>query len=206
MRNFVPALFATLCLALAVTPAFAQDGSYQNYLVPVPTAEELNCAAQPTNQYYNPAQQQPQFNQMVSQAQVPWGSPGQAFDQSGMQQQQFVSQTQVPQAMTPYQQQEAAIAQAQMAQQLDDRKQVDEAFQMSSQFNEKKKDSNWDHNKPSKGKAVANGLGRLVKGSMRYAVPAAGTVGSVYLLRAAFGGNGMMMMPMGGGMMVVPGR
>ncbi len=205
MRKFVPALFATLCLALAVSPAYAQDGSYQNYLVPVPTAEDLNCAAQPANQYYNPAQQQPQFNQMVSPAQVPWGNPGQAFDQSGMQQ-QFVNQTQVPQGMTPYQQQEAALEQAQMAQQMDDRKQADETFRMSSQFNEKKKDSNWDHNKPNKGKSVASGLGRLVKGSMRYAVPAAGTVGSVYLLRAAFGGNGMMMMPMGGGMMVVPGR
>lgn len=206
MRNFVPALFVTLCLAVAATPAFAQDGSYQNYLVPVPSADDLNCAAQPSNQYYNPAQQQGQFNQMVSPTQVPYGNPGQAFDQSGMQQQQFISQTQVPQGMSPYQQQEAALEQSQMAQQMDDRKQSEETFRGSSQFNDKQKGSNWDHNKSNKGKAVASGLGRLVKGSMRYAAPAAGTVGSIYLLRAAFGGNGMMMMPMGGGMMVVPGR
>jgi hypothetical protein len=208
MRNFIPVMFITLCLALAASPAYCQEnGGYQNYLVPVPTVDDLNCAAQPANQYYNPVQQQ-QFNQFNSPAQVPYAQDnqyGQAFGQNGGQQHTLVSQTQSP---SPYQQQEAALEQAQMAQQMEDvkqRKEVDDSFHMSSEFNDKqsKHDSVYDSSKKNKAKTVASGLGRLVKGSMRYAAPAAGTVGSVFLLRAAFGGN-MMVMPMGGGMMMVP--
>lgn len=210
MRNQFSVLFLLLCLALMAPPAFCQEGSYQNYLVPMPTADELNVSAQPANQYYNPVQQQGQFNQMVMPTQVPYAQGGQYAGQPmgndfGYQQQTYVNQTQTPQGMSAYQQQEAAIAQAQMAQQLEEArhsKESEQSFRMSGEVNDKVNDS-YDPNKKSKGKSVANGMGRIVKGATRFATPIAGTVGSFYLLRAAFGNN-MMAMPVPGGMMLAP--
>jgi len=49
-----------LSLTLFASPAFCQEsGSYQDYLLQAPGFDqsEVNCAVQPANQYYNPAQQ-----------------------------------------------------------------------------------------------------------------------------------------------------
>jgi len=232
MKRFAAIAMFTLCLALAAPPAFCQDyGSYYNSgyqmqgQVPgMMNPNDYNCAAQPANQYYNPMGQdqqfapvqqqqydpmqqqqqfgQPQFNQMVTPTQVP-------YQQNNQNYQQYNNN-----AMSPYQQQEQALEQSQMAQQMEEvkqRKEVDDSYHVTSEFNDHSggaaiNDSNRGPGKTKAAtKAVAGGVGKLMKGSMRYVGPAAGTVGSFFLLRAAFGGgNGMMVMPMGGGMMMMP--
>lgn len=206
-------LLILLSLTLSASPAFCKDkGSYQNYLLEAPGLNDgdVNCAAQPANQYYNPVQQQqqPQFNQMVSPTQVPQYE-GQGYDNSGMggTQQQSFGQSMPDQKLSAYQQQEMALHQSQMAEQLEDansQKQLEQSFRMSGEFNDKS--SNDTGSKKNKAKGIGSSMGRLVKGGLRYATPAAGMVGSVYLMRAAFGGSMVAMPMMGGGMMIAPGR
>ena len=94
-----------------------------------------------------------------------------------------------------------------MAEQVEDahnQKQLEQSFRMSGEFNDKS--SNDSGTKKNKAKGIGSSMGRLVKGGLRYATPAAGMVGSVYLMRAAFGGSMVAMPMMGGGMMIAPGR
>ncbi|MDZ4837238.1 MAG: hypothetical protein SGJ27_25925 [Candidatus Melainabacteria bacterium] len=199
-----------LSLVLFAPPAFCQEaGSYSDYHLQAPGFDQsqVNCAAQPVNQYYNPVQQQQGFNQIVSPTQVPqdYQYGGQAYD-GGMQQQNFGYQNMPGQNASAYQQQEMALQQTQMAQQLEEvktSKESQEGFRMSSEFNDKAMNDSNTGAKKIKAKGLGSSMGRLVKGSLRMATPAAGTVASVYLLRAAFG-NSMMVMPMGGGMMIAP--
>lgn len=210
-----------LSLTLFASPAFCKDAGYQDYLLQVPgfNEGEVNCAAQPANQYYNPAeqQQQSQYNQIVSPTQVPqygaqgYDSMGGSQQQNfGMQQQSFGTQSFEPmpgQKLSAYQQQEMALHQSQMTEQLEDannQKQLEESFRMSGEFNDKSSDPS--SGKKNKAKGVGSSMGRMLKGGLRYATPAAGTVASVFLLRAAFGGSMVAMPMMGGGMMIAPGH
>lgn len=210
MKRIASATLLLLCLTLFASPAFCKDKGYQDYLLQAPEFSEgqVNCAAQPANQYYNPVQQQqPQFNQMVSPTQVPQ-SDGQYYNSGmdGMQQQSF-GQSMPDQKLSAYQQQEMALHQSQMNEQMEDaknQKQLEQSFRMSGEFNDKSNDSS--SGKKIKAKGVASSMGRMVKGGLRYATPAAGMVGSVFLMRAAFGGSMVAMPMMGGGMMIAPGR
>ncbi len=214
MTRITALLLPLLSLVLLAPPAFCQQAdSYQDFHLQAPGFDpsEVNCAVQPTNQYYNPVQQpqSQQFNQMVSPTQVP-----QDYQSAGLwqgQQQPQQNYAMQGQNSSAYQQQEMALQQTEMAQQLEEVKQSresGESFRMGSEFNDKGASEIGSGAKKIKGKGIAGSMGRIVKNGMRYATPAAGTVASVYILRAAFGG-GMVAMPLpmgGGGMMIVPGR
>jgi hypothetical protein len=159
----------------------------------------------------------PQFNQMIMPAQVPFGTaPGAPANQTPhdpyfntqVQEQQSYATAGSLQPLSPYQQQEMALEQAQMAQQLEDLKQrheLDESFRNQGEFNDNGKFSDDPAPaKKSKVKGVANSLGKLVKESAKYAAPVGGAVGSFFILRAALGSNPVMVMPAGGGMMFAP--
>src|SRR5688572_10692204 len=126
MIRIASATLLLLSLTLFASPAFCQEaGSYQDYLLQAPGFDQgdVNCAVQPANQYYNPVQQQQQqqqFNQIVSPTQVPQDY-SQGYDNTaGGSQQNFGNQSMPGQKPSAYQQQEMALQQSQMAQQLED--------------------------------------------------------------------------------------
>lgn len=113
------------------------------------------------------------------------------------------------QGMSAYEKQELALQESKMMQQLEDlkqRKESDQGYKLSGELDESFDEDNGSDssgNGGAKVRGMFGKMGRMVKTSMRYAGPAAGTVGSYFLLRAAFQ-NSSMMIP-AGSTIIVPG-
>lgn len=212
MKLIAPVLLTIICLTLAVPPALSQQ--YGGYSGQVPGLVNDPSTGQPYGQ--------PQFNQINSQTQVPYGqsqysaqAPG--FDAQNVGQSMPYQQYQGgypqnfgnmqamnnQQPMTPYQQQEAAIDQAMIDQQLQEMKNRKEAEEVHLNGTLNEKTSEAKKTKSNRGPSKMGGVGQSVKnGMLRYGAPAAGAVGSFFLLRAALR-NSMLVVP-AGGMMIMP--
>ncbi|MBX9667882.1 MAG: hypothetical protein K2X93_09705 [Candidatus Obscuribacterales bacterium] len=199
-----------------VVPGLQQGSMYQ----PMPPQGGMAQQAMEQAMQQQAMQQgMPQYYQMTSQTQVPTEMQQQPNEQSLF---QLDLDNQDPDKKakkskkskaSPYQQQEQALQEAQIAQQLEEMKQKKESedsFKMSSKFDDRQPDDGSGGFGTTKkiGKGMATGVGKAMKTGIRYAAPAAGYVGSFFLLRAALGGNNggssMMMMPGRGGMYFMP--
>lgn len=186
MKNLYLTLALTVFAIVCNNPAYAQQAYGQNGFVP------LNQASQPGfTPLQMPASQgimngQPQYqNSMTNNSQYmqPMASNGIISQPNG-----YTQSNQ--QALSPYEQQELALKESRMLQELEDMKAKRENHQGFRHSNGSNFESGYvAKNNGSKGKfkKTLGKLGSLVKRTAVAAAPAGAAVGTMFAMRAAFG-------------------
>ncbi len=147
---------------------------------------------------------QPGYDQVYSPTQVP--SPSESNSQGDItpdnhQPSDPAAMKSGNNSMSAYERQQLALQESKMMQQLEElkqRKEMEESFRLSGELDENdgKVDDQEDGN--GKSKAAMKGIGKLARGGMKLAVPAAGFVGSYFLMRAAMGNSSFVAVPRAG--------